>query len=76
MTPDNEGKVPEFVKGVFLNNIEVTRVGCPEDIAHLVAFLSSDDSEFITSQIMTVDGGMNSHVTTVGEFKAANSKTW
>ena len=76
VTPDNEAKVPPFVKDVFLNNIEVNRVGNPEDIANLVLFLASEESEFITSQIMTVDGGMNSHVTTVGEFARANSKTW
>ena len=76
VTPDNEDKVPEFVKSVFLNNIEVNRYGCPEDIANMVVFFASEESEFVTSQIITVDGGMNSHVTTVGEFKRANSKTW
>ncbi|MBI2687018.1 MAG: 3-oxoacyl-ACP reductase FabG [Acidobacteria bacterium] len=33
------------------------RVGHPEDIAEAVAFLVSDDSRFITGQILTVDGG-------------------
>lgn len=34
------------------------RVGKPEDIATLVAFLISDEAEFITGQNIIVDGGM------------------
>jgi 3-oxoacyl-[acyl-carrier protein] reductase len=30
----------------------------PEDIANLVAFLSSDKAKFITGQAINVDGGM------------------
>lgn len=33
------------------------RLGEPEDIAHTALFLASDESSFITSQILTVDGG-------------------
>jgi 3-oxoacyl-[acyl-carrier protein] reductase len=35
----------------------VRRSGTPEDIAHVVAFLVSPESGFITGQILTVDGG-------------------
>jgi 3-oxoacyl-[acyl-carrier protein] reductase len=35
----------------------VGRVGNPEDIAHVVAFLASPESGFITAQVITVDGG-------------------
>jgi NAD(P)-dependent dehydrogenase (short-subunit alcohol dehydrogenase family) len=33
------------------------RVGMPEDISKAVSFLASDDSEFITGQVLFVDGG-------------------
>lgn len=33
------------------------RLGKPEDIAALVAFLASDDADFITGQVITSDGG-------------------
>jgi len=35
------------------------RVGKPEEIASLVSFLASDQSSFITGQIISVDGGFN-----------------
>lgn len=35
----------------------VRRVGKPEDIAHAAAFLVSEDAGFVTSQVLTVDGG-------------------
>ena len=35
----------------------VGRTGRPEDIANAVAFLASPESEFLTAQVITVDGG-------------------
>ena len=35
----------------------IGRIGKPEDVAHLAAFLCDDKSNFITGQIITVDGG-------------------
>jgi|TARA_B100000809_G_C15125358_1_gene526016 NAD(P)-dependent dehydrogenase (short-subunit alcohol dehydrogenase family) len=32
--------------------------GYPEDVANLVLFLVSDESRFITSQIINIDGGV------------------
>jgi NAD(P)-dependent dehydrogenase (short-subunit alcohol dehydrogenase family) len=42
------------------------RGGRPEDIAHMVEFLLSDKSEFITGQILFVDGGASAHMPWVG----------
>jgi len=38
--------------------IPVKRLGKPEDIAHAVAFLVSDEASYITGQILKVDGGL------------------
>lgn len=76
VTPENEAKVPQALKDIFLNNIMVPRYGCPEDIANMCVYLGSDESAYFTGQIVTVDGGLNSHVSTVGEFKKMASRTW
>jgi NAD(P)-dependent dehydrogenase (short-subunit alcohol dehydrogenase family) len=37
-------------------------LGAPDDIAHLVVFLASDESRYITGQMIAIDGGMSAHV--------------
>jgi NAD(P)-dependent dehydrogenase (short-subunit alcohol dehydrogenase family) len=42
-------------------------LGQPEDIAHLVVFLASDESRYITGQMIPIDGGMSAHVGSLGQ---------
>ena len=76
VTPENEAHVPQVLKDIFLSNIMVNRYGCPADIGHMCVYLASDESEYFTGQILNVDGGLNSHVSTVAQFKQLNSRTW
>jgi len=39
-------------------NIPLKRLGDAEDVARVVAFLCSDDADYITGQVIAVDGGM------------------
>ncbi|MCA9914199.1 MAG: 3-oxoacyl-[acyl-carrier-protein] reductase [Anaerolineae bacterium] len=48
----------EDVKATALSHIPLGRMGQPEDVAKAVAFLASDDAEYITGQVLVVDGGM------------------
>lgn len=41
------------------NRIPLQRFGKPEEIAHLVSFLASDDASFITGSEYNIDGGIN-----------------
>ncbi len=41
--------------------IPLKRLGEPEDIPGIVAFLASDDADFITGQVMSVSGGLTMH---------------
>jgi NAD(P)-dependent dehydrogenase (short-subunit alcohol dehydrogenase family) len=45
--------------GVLKQRIPLKRFGTPEDVAKLVAFLSSDDASFITGSEYVIDGGLS-----------------
>lgn len=55
MTKDLPDKVIEEIRA----NIPLAKLGKPEDVAKVVAFLASDVNQYITGQIISVDGGMN-----------------
>lgn len=42
----------------LLANIPLGRLGTPEDVAGLVAFLASDDASYITGSTFVIDGGL------------------
>ena len=56
---DMTAVIPEKIKETMLKEIPLGRMGSPEDIAHAVKFLASDDAAYITGQVIRVDGGMN-----------------
>ncbi|XP_007250275.2 dehydrogenase/reductase SDR family member 4 [Astyanax mexicanus] len=49
----------EDVTNEFMKQLCIKRLGVPEDIGGVVAFLCSDDAAYITGETITVTGGMN-----------------
>lgn len=41
--------------------IPMKRIGRPEDVPGIVAFLASEDAEYITGQVISVSGGLTMH---------------
>ena len=51
-------KVPDKVKDHLIRQIPLRRAGTPQDVAHAVCFLASDEAAYITGQILSCNGGM------------------
>lgn len=56
---DMTSVLKDEVKTNILNTIPLKREGKPEEVAAVVKFLASEDSSYITGQVISVDGGMN-----------------
>ena len=55
---DMTGVLKEEVKEEIAKSIPLKRMGNVEDVANLVKFLASEESSYITGQVINVDGGM------------------
>ena len=58
-----ETDMSQVVRGIagdqIKNMIPMKRIGKPEEIAAVVAFLASDDASYLTGQVLRVDGGLS-----------------
>lgn len=55
---DMTQKLQEQVKEQALSTIPMKKFGSVEDVAQVVRFLCSEDSRYVTGQVIAVDGGM------------------
>lgn len=58
ITTDMTAELNEKQQEAILGIIPLKRMGTSEDIAHMTAFLASEEAGYITGQVFTVDGGM------------------
>lgn len=55
---DMTKNLPDKVKEEIIKSIPMKKIGNPKEVANLVLFLSSNLSDYITGQVINVDGGM------------------
>ena len=55
---DMTKNLPDKVKEEIIKSIPMKKIGDPKEVANLVLFLSSNLSNYITGQVINVDGGM------------------
>ncbi|MFZ2322146.1 MAG: 3-oxoacyl-[acyl-carrier-protein] reductase [Ignavibacteriaceae bacterium] len=55
---DMTNKLTDDQKQKLIQNVPMGRLGTPEDVAKVVGFLCSSDADYITGQVIAVDGGM------------------
>jgi NAD(P)-dependent dehydrogenase (short-subunit alcohol dehydrogenase family) len=70
LTPAAAGNLPDEFRKVIESNVLTPYVGEPDDVANLVAFLASDESRYITGQLIPINGGMSSHQPTLAQRRA------
>ncbi len=59
VTTDMTSVLPDQVKAQMLSQIPLGRAASPEEIANVVLFLASEQSAYMTGQVLSVDGGMS-----------------
>jgi NAD(P)-dependent dehydrogenase (short-subunit alcohol dehydrogenase family) len=57
MTPMQEAEYTPEMTARYEAKVPLGRLGTPEDVAALFAFLASDDASYITGATFVVDGG-------------------
>ena len=55
---DMTAEISDKMKESLQENIALKKLGKPENVADAVAFLAGDTGEYITGQVLSVDGGM------------------
>lgn len=54
--------VPEATREKFIRKIPLQRIGQPEDVARVIAFLASDDAAYVSGQCIHVDGALGTGI--------------
>jgi 3-oxoacyl-[acyl-carrier protein] reductase len=53
------GSLPEAQQKNLIGQIPLSRLGRPEEVAHLVGFLLSEEAAYITGAVIPIDGGLS-----------------
>ena len=50
--------LPQELRDQMHAQVPLKRLGTPEDVAKVVLFLSTDESAYVTGQVISIDGGL------------------
>jgi NAD(P)-dependent dehydrogenase (short-subunit alcohol dehydrogenase family) len=70
MTAAVERVMTPAMQQVFVRQSLLQRAASPQDIANVVTFLASDEAAFVTGQVISVDGGLRTHLPTTADMAA------
>ena len=59
MNKHQREKTPELIDKL-IRGIPLRRIGTPEEVAHAIAYLASDESVYVTGSELVIDGGVTS----------------
>jgi NAD(P)-dependent dehydrogenase (short-subunit alcohol dehydrogenase family) len=69
-TPKVAEVLPPFLVDVYLQNHLTPRLGEPDDVAHLVVYLASDEAAFLTGAVIPLDGGFSAHQPSYAQMRS------
>jgi NAD(P)-dependent dehydrogenase (short-subunit alcohol dehydrogenase family) len=75
MTEGAKAQAPKALLDILNEHILTPFAGEPDDIAHVVAFLASEEARYITGQVISVDGGLTSHAPYVPDLRRFSGGT-
>jgi NAD(P)-dependent dehydrogenase (short-subunit alcohol dehydrogenase family) len=75
LTPAAAVNVPAELLNALRDSLLLPYFGEPDDIAHLVVYLASDESKYVTGQLFAVNGGMSAHQPTYGQRAHSTAAT-
>lgn len=67
LTRNVDAYMPDDYRETYIRNSLTTYLGTPDDVAHLVTFLASDASRYMTGHVIPVDGGICAALPIVAE---------